>query len=497
MIKVKYNLPGLLVIASLALACVKNSPQPVVPAMPELPPVAGGNGSSVITIDCAVPQGEVMRFEQSNVHSTTSNLPGEKARDWLKALNHKTIRTWLALSTINSKGYNYKYSSGAEAETSLAYYSTCADSLLIALTAYKSTALPGGGKGVAFQNFIKQTVMYYKNKFPKIKYIQAGNEPDYAVAPAVREEPADYYEVYKDYYKAINAANAELGLAGNNRLMLSNGAFTSTTAFSALVDYTNQFLALYAADTDPGKRLDFFSMNCYTEQANPKIFETAKPQITAALNSKGLSPRPVFVTEYGLSGGDFLPAAWRRDQIMTAWAPAQLAKAFYLYEGGVDRVFNWAISHGEILHKSELADLNNAYPNPYGYALMFGKEVSDRGTRIKATSAKLSAQGLGINALAAMGNGKGVAVLVWNFNYTNFTPDQEISVKINNIPQAAFTGKINAKVYMIDSNNNNIYRNPSQNSLTASSEQAYDYAASLSVPLKLEGNSVALIVLSP
>lgn len=495
MITLKRNIPGLLLVLVLAMGCVKNAPQPGVPVMPELPPVTGGNGSAMVTVDCAVAQGDVMRFEQSNVHSTTSDLPGEKARTWLQALNHKTIRTWLALSTINSKGYNYKYSSDVPAETSLAYYSTCADSLLIALTAYKSsptTPLPGDGKGVLFQNFIKQTIIYYKNKFPKIKYIQAGNEPDYA-----GESAASYYEVYKDYYKAINAANAELGLAGNNRLMLSNGAFTSTTNFSALIDYTNQFLTLYAADTDPGRRLDFFSMNCYTEQTNPKLFETAKPQITAALAAKGITPRPVFVTEYGLSGGDFLPAAWVRAQIMTAWAPAQLAKAFYLYEGGVDRVFNWAISHGEILHKSELADLNNAYPNPYGYALMFGKQISDRGTRIKATSAKLSAQGLGINALAAMGNGKGIAVLVWNFNYTNFTPDQEISVKINNIPQAAFTGKINAKVYMIDSKNNNIYSFPSQNSLTASSEQAYDYAGSLSIPLKMEGNSVALIVLNP
>jgi hypothetical protein len=492
MITLKRNIPGLLLILGLTLGCVKNSPQPTIPEMPELPPVTGG---SMITVDCAVPQGNVMRFEQSNVHSTTSNLPGENARGWLQALNHKTIRTWLALRTIYKDGNNYKYSSGVPAETSLAYYSTCADSLLIALTAYTPDVglpLPGNGKGVLFQNFIKQTVVYYKTKFPKIKYIQAGNEPDYN-----KETAADYYEVYKDYYKAINAANAELGLAGNNRLMLSNGAFTSTTNFSALVDYTNQFLALYAADTDPGRRLDFFSMNCYTEQANPKLFETAKPQITAALAAKGVTSRPVFVTEYGLSGGDFLPAAWKREQLMTAWAPAQLAKAFYLYEGGVDRVFNWAISHGEILHKSELADLNNAYPNPYGYAMMLGKQVSDRGTRIKATSAKLSAQGLGINALAAMGNNKGIAVLVWNFNYTNFTPDQEISVKINNIPQAAFTGKINATVYMIDSKTNNIYVNPNDKALKSISEQAYDYASSLSVPLKLEGNAVALIVLNP
>jgi hypothetical protein len=149
------------------------------------------------------------------------------------------------------------------------------------------------------------------------------------------------------------------------------------------------------------------------------------------------------------------------------------------------------------LHKSEIADLTNGYPNPYGYALMFGKELSDRVTRIKASSTKLTDKGLGINAIASMGNGKGLAILVWNYNYTNFTPDQEIKVQINNIPQALFSGKMNAKVYMIDSKTNNIYNDPNAKTLTETSTNAYDYAKNLSIPLKLEGNSVALILLNP
>jgi hypothetical protein len=496
MIGFKKNIIGLLVITTLGFGCVKNNPQPTIPAMPTLTGSSAGTASSVITVDAGVTQGNVMRFEQSNVHSTTAALPGEKTRQWLQGMNHKTIRTWLALRTINNEGQNYKYDSGVPVETSLAFYSTCADSLLIALTAYTPTAslpLPGNGKGTLFQNFIKQQIVYYKTKFPKIKYIQAGNEPDYN-----GETAANYYEVYKDYYKAVNAANAELGLAGNNTIRLSNAAFTSTTNFfTGTIDYANQFLALYAADNDPEKRLDFFSINCYTEQSNPKLFETVKPQITAALNAKGITPRQVFVTEYGLVGGTFIPSAWVQSQIMTAWAPAQLAKAFHLYEGGADRVFNWAIAHGDILHKSEIADLTNGYPNPYGYALMFGKELSDRVTRIKASSTKLTDKGLGINAIASMGNGKGLAILVWNYNYTNFTPDQEIKVQINNIPQALFSGKMNAKVYMIDSKTNNIYNDPNAKTLTETSTNAYDYAKNLSIPLKLEGNSVALILLNP
>jgi hypothetical protein len=462
-----------IVLIGLASACSKRAG--IMPPEPTgtTTTTSSGNLATAITVDCGQAQGNVMRLEQANVHSTTSDLPGEKTRTWLQALNHKTIRTWLALRTINKEGYNYKYDGNATSENSLAYYSTCADSLLIALTASTPSAslpLPGNGKGAAFQNFIKQTIIYYKNKYPKIKYIQAGNEPDYN-----GEAVADYYEVYKDYYKAVNAANIEMGLTGNSRIMLSNGAFTSTTTFSDLLTYTNQFLSLYAADADPGKRLDFFSMNCYTEQ----------------------TARQVFVTEYGLAGGNFIPTAWNQAQVMTAWAPAQIAKAFYLYEGGVDRVFNWCISHADILHKSELADIGNAYPNPYGYALVFGKEVSARGTRVKATSTKLSAQGLGINALAAMGNNKGIAILVWNYNYTTFVGDQEINVQVNNIPQSAFNSKVNAKVYMLDSKNNNIFSNPTQTSLKSSTDQAYNYASTLNIPLKLEANSVALILLNP
>lgn len=491
----KFNILFILIINLFVTSCVKNSPQPPVPNMPDLPPVV--YNTAAITVDCAQQTGDVMRIEQSNVNSTTSKLPGENARAWLQSMKHKTIRTWLALSTINRSGYNYNYSGGVPVETSLAFYSTCTDSLLIALTAYNSTTsnpLPGDGKGPLFQNYIKQVIIYYKTKYPKIKYIQAGNEPDWA-----GETAAYYYEVYKEYYKAVNAANAALGLAGDSKILLGNAAFTSNSnSFTGTMTYANQFIALYAADTDPNKTLDFFSLNCYTDSGNPKLFETVKSQISAALSAKGLAARPLFISEYGLVGGTYIPSAWTQEQAMTAWAPAQLAKAFYLYEGGTDRVFNWCINHGEILHKSELTDIsNNAYPNPYGYMLMAAREVSLRGTRVKTTSSKVNAQGLGMNALAAMGNNKGIAVLVWNFNYINYKPDETISVQIKNIPQAQFPDKINAKIYLIDSKNNNVYINPTQTSFTPVSDSQYDYSATLSVPLKLEGNAVALVLLNP
>jgi hypothetical protein len=62
---------GLLAIVSLGLACTKNSPQPTVPQLPTLTGGTSTAASQVITIDAGVAQGNVMRFEQSNVHSTT------------------------------------------------------------------------------------------------------------------------------------------------------------------------------------------------------------------------------------------------------------------------------------------------------------------------------------------------------------------------------------------------------------------------------------------
>jgi hypothetical protein len=183
--------------------------------------------------------------------------------------------------------------------------------------------------------------------------------------------------------------------------------------------------------------------------------------------------------------------------MMTAYPAAQLSKAFYLYEGGVDKVFNWSISHGSILHKSELGNLANAYAYPYGNALQFSQELSSRGTRISAVSNKLSDKGLGVNAIASMGNNKGIAVLVWNYNWTNDTGSEEFNVEIKNIPQDEFGDKLNVQVYIIDSKNNNYYTNRNQTTLSTSMNLSYDYASSIKVPLTLEKNAVALILITP
>ncbi|MEJ7777955.1 MAG: hypothetical protein WKF68_00075 [Daejeonella sp.] len=334
----------ILIIIFMALAaCGKKSP---IPAPVPVPPVVSPNGGAnanlsniAVTVDCSQSQGTLYRFEQANTTSTTSPLPGEKSRTWLKALNHKVVRVWIQLRYVYNNGYNYKYSSSnVPVEDALTFYSSVSDSLLVCMSGYDGTATePLPAAGVNYQNFVKQTVVYYKTKFPKIKYIQVGNEPDYNGDPITV-----YYPIYKDYYKGIAAANAALNLTGNNRILISNGPFTSTTAFSALLPYTNQFLAKYAADTDPDKRLDFFSFHCYTENDNPKLLATDRGQIDNLMSTYSLPKIPVFITELGIYGGSFIPSAWPEADAVTAQPAGQIAKMYNLYESGIDRVFNWA-----------------------------------------------------------------------------------------------------------------------------------------------------------
>lgn len=96
-----------------------------------------------------------------------------------------------------------------------------------------------------------------------------------------------------------------------------------------------------------------------------------------------------------------------------------------------------------------------------------------------------------------MGNNKGIAVLVWNYNFTNAVADQSGNIMINNIPKTLFPGKIRRTVYLIDSKNNNIFNNSAQNNLTVLKDETFDYSISVGAPLTLERNAVALVVLTP
>jgi len=206
----------------------------------------------------------------------------------------------------------------------------------------------------------------------------------------------------------------------------------------------------------------------------------------------------VFVDEYGVFGGSSLPVRFTKAELVTLQPAGQLTKAFYLYEGGIDQVFNWAIFHSTLPMKSQLTDVQTAARYPYGNALLLAKEVSDRETRIAASSNAIDAKGLGTHVLASMKHGDGIAILVWNFNWRLTNPaSKDFTVLVKNIPHSAVGGDtIRKTIYLIDSKTNNVYTNPSQTTLQPVSSEELAYSPTLSIPMQMEPYSVALIVLT-
>lgn len=473
-------------------ACADSIPSsPTTTAALDLAAASAPTASRVV-VDAAVTQGPIIRFERASTHSTSSPLPGEETRAYLQGLDQDIVRTWIQTRYVYNNGdidYNYRYSgSGVGAEDALAFYSTTSKSILVALSAYNPTSRWSMPEGEALVDFLRETLVHYKSKYPNVRYIQVGNEPDHA-----DETMATYYPIYRAYYRAVNAANAELGLAGDDRLLLSNGPFTSNVP--NMLEYADGFFAAFEADPDTSKRLDFFSFHSYGETNRPAQLLTARERIHAAMAAHGIAPVPVFVTEYGLFGGSSLPVRMTLDSLMTMQPAGQLTKAFYLYEGGVDAVFNWAIHHRTLPSKSQVADVSTGVLYPYGNALKLAHMLSERGMRIAATSNDVDDEGLGTHAVASMAPGKGIAVLVWNYHWRTPASPADFTVRVTNVPHAAVGGqRVKRTIWIVDRDHNNVWMHPEQDSLEPTFVDEVPYAESMTIPLHME-SGVALILL--
>jgi hypothetical protein len=491
---------ALLLAVAGALACVDPvpaertlGPDGAGPVRAQLAPV--DESQARVVVDAGQPIGPVMRIAQASTHSTSSPLPGEPTRSYMQGLDHEVVRTWIQTRYVYNKGaidYNYRYeTSDVGAEDALRFYATTGRSILIALSAYNPTSIWPVPQGQAFVDFLTTTLVHYKSKYPNVRYVQVGNEPD-----ANDETMATYYPIYRQYYQAVNAANAQLGLTGADRILISNGPFTSNVP--NMIAYARTFFAAYQADPDPAKRLDFFSFHGYGETNRPAELLTARQRIHAAMADHGIPAIPLFVSEYGVFGGSTLPTGMTAAQLVTMQPAGQLTKAFYLYEGGIDAVFNWAIHHASLPMKSQVANVATGVRYPYGHALTLAKRVADLGTRVAASSKLIDAAGLGTHVLASAQAGRGVAALVWNFNWRNAAIPTDFSLLVKNLPLATVGGgKVRRTIYLLDSKTNNVYTNAAQTTLTATSVAEVDYAQALTVPLSMEQHSVALVLLEP
>lgn len=346
-----------------------------------------------------------------------------------------------------------------------------------------------------YKEVTKELIKHYKQKYPKIQYVEALNEPDMAEIHG-----ADLYMFYKAHYQAVNEVNEELGLD----VPLKVGG---PTICSFGPDKIQAFLDNYKADTDPGKRLDFISYHIYlgSQESTPAYVNDCRNQrslVRSYLAARGLNENtPVFITEQGVWPGvttgssDGVSNDTYDMDIVTQAAGMAAIHYQFINQGDGVYPFQWVTHHDYNTRKDQLAPTDGML-TPYGNMLKMFSMMKEN--RVAAASNSLSDPGVGVYVLGSSDE-TGVAALVWNYQADKYTDGTEYgtTVNINNLP-AIFSGKnIRVKRYLIDSAHSNFKHNLSKAELEMVEDKVVGNAGSYSTRISLEKNAVSLIVLEP
>jgi hypothetical protein len=340
------------------------------------------------------------------------------------------------------------------------------------------------------RQMLKDGLRHYKSRYPELRYVELFNEPDRNWDTEPDEPQAmtveQYYRWYQIGYEVVNEVNAEL----SPEVPLRLGGPVSYT-FNA--SYLQDFIALYAADPNPAKRLDFVSYHEYRARDNPAAVEPEKRAVQGWLTARGLpADTPVFVTEYGVFPGPNTGTTFQ-DDLLTQAAAMETLGYFYV-TGGMDMVMHWVFDHPTNDRKSMFVDgdENGVYP----YYNMVAMQRMLRSSRVSARSDALSPAGLGVHALATVDQ-SGVTVLANNYQWTAAGTPYAVAVKFTNLP-AEFTGRrVRVERYLVDSKTSNYTFDKSHAGLQRVEQYELD-AGTGTIPLfPLGRNAMTLLVLTP
>lgn len=447
--------------------------------------------SATITVNANTNQGTLFRMEAYNNVSGVNTGAATRDADYAfmnsQGLHSKILRVWVSDGLYDAATGTYNYSNYYNYLNSVS--SLMADEILMCIPGNvlidSRAYTPAQVKPV-----VKNIIKHFKNLYPKIKYIEALNEPDLFINTNITT--ANLYSYYKVFYEAVNEVNAELSPAVP--LQVGGAAISSFKYYS---NWVSALLDGYRDDVSAGKKLDFISYHTYSYKENPKETSTIRPIVEGWLSSRGLSTTiPTLVTETGLFPGAATSGTEEDDALVQA---AGMASYVYWEIGSQYNIpFNWVQRHAAEVRKDQLVTRPNSYSDrltPYGNSLkMFGMM---KPTRIAATTNTMDANGLGVYGLATK-DANGISVLVWNYQHTA-TQDYFTNLSVNNLSAVFSSAGIRKKVYRIDQRTSNYYYNVGYCNLQLVDDTVIanpGATVNLSLGVMTE-NSLQLVVLEP
>jgi hypothetical protein len=472
--------------------------------------------AAIVSVDFATSRGTLLRTERYNNLTRALRYVEQRDEDVAflleQGLRGSVYRTWIIVEDI------YDFDKGTYNWTGIDDYlddvSRLSDQLLVVLDTRASMGKLGRTPE-QIRAPIKTILRYIKERHPQIRYIEPFNEPDHNLREYMT--PERLYDYYQVYYEVLNEVNLELSPA---KPLLIGGPVTGSCGSPWAppgpnnVGWIPRFLDAYAADKNPGKRLDFLSYHAYgffKNQINctdyqpirpdPSIIAGQRARTDEELRKRGLDVNiPSFITETGGYPG---PSYDNKEDARPDYLRQAAIMASYMYwylENPKDVPFNWSLRHSSEERKDQLitrggtdrkARLTRTF-TPYGnQMLMFSKLKTER---VSATSNSLKA-GKGVYALATKDD-SGVAVVVWNYQQVSNQP-YRVTIEMANMPKS-FRGKpLRQQMFRIDNKVSNYWGNTTTANLQKVSETRLRSGARHRVTVNLTPNALQLVLLEP
>jgi hypothetical protein len=447
-------------------------------AVVELPIVHAA--TATVTVDAATSQGTLKRPEQYNSSNFAS--AGTIGQDALRQseLQFKVFRVWVVFDSC----YNYTtdtYNFSGRYQT-LENASNLADSLIINTGPKTAQDVEAGYYNLdKYREIARTCLLHYKQRYPKIEYVEALNE-HIPVSPT-------YYDFYKAQYEAVNYVNSTL----NPIKPLKIGG-PVPSSFDA--NFIQDFLDDYAADTSPSKRLDFISYHQYLfgGRNRPSVVQNERSTLENWLSTRNLPTTiPAFVSEVGIyPGGETGSSSAATDRLTQA---AGIASLDYYYSNQSDKIIpvNWVIHHSSNSRKDQMSPTDGV---PYPYYNMMKMQSLMKTTRISGSSNALNNDGIGVYTIAAKDN-SGVSVMTWNYQADGGTTSYDTTVNISNLPSNFSGRQIRVQRYLINSTTSNYDYDSSKALLTEVENKIVPNSTAYNTTVSLEKNALSLIVLTP
>ena len=277
-----------------------------------------------------------------------------------------------------------------------------------------------------YAQVLARGLKHYKQRYPGLVWIEGPNEPE---VKGFR----DPTQVYRDFYKPLMAAVRQVNAELEPDQPLRVGGPVNCTF---MPEFLEGFLAAYAQDPDPDKRLDFISYHQYlnTIDETPNQVQQEYGRLQEMLRRHGLpEDLPIFITESGIFPGFAGSGDRARDRYTQA---AGLLTLHYHYQESSDRIrpFQWVNTHPDNDRKDQF-ERDRLGLTPYG--LSNQAKAMLKSTRVAAEATPQTDGGLGLYAVATA-DASGAAVLIWNYQYLRYDRGQdfdEVTVELANLPQ--------------------------------------------------------------